>query len=178
MALLHTWQQVWRRGCSAVDFICTVWDGREKQLEPYIWGTMQSPGAPVLSDIISKHMLPSNKISLGTVLPSNKFSLQEETAESLVWKRHDGCSQRSPLSACLLPTAFGLTFISNAISEPPSRCGDVITSHSADHRAVQRTQRCSGKSRIAAVEFFYRRLGFSFWKDFGQHLAKIFKTVW
>lgn len=47
---------------------------------------------------------------------------------------------RKPLSAYQFPVAIVLTFMSNTVSEPqiPSRCGDVITLHSAYHGVMQR----------------------------------------
>lgn len=47
---------------------------------------------------------------------------------------------RKLLSADQFPVAFVLTFMSNTVSEPqiPSRCGDVITLHSAYHGVMQR----------------------------------------
>lgn len=178
MALLQTWQQVWRRGCTVQYTGSGLYGVKERKApcQGYISeAPFQSPEAPALSDIVFKLMLPSNEISLSAVLPSNKISLWEETAESLVLRSqwHTSCNQRTPLSASQLPTASGLTFMSNISSEPqiPSRCGDVITSHSTYRRAMQRAhslvlEREEGRSgavnsgNLLGEVFFYRRLLF------------------
>lgn len=91
MARLQTWQQVWRRAgvapCTGSG-LCGV---KERQRNPpheplYLKhrSSRYGPGCFLIAFV--KLMLPSNKISLRTILPSNKVPLEEEeTAESLVW---------------------------------------------------------------------------------------------
>lgn len=140
--LLQTWQRVWRRGCRNVERIVTVWDGR-KNSQSHISKALCSHQRRQLSGIISKYMLPSNKISLGTVLPSNIHSLWGKTNKQTKKKQLNHWFEEvtgiTDPARVLPSNGATCIFCLNTIYVLRSRCGDVITSHSSHHRAMQRT---------------------------------------
>lgn len=161
MALLQTWQQVWRRGCAAQCTGSGLYGVKEKRARALYLQQHSVTGG--LSDIIFKLMLPSNKILLRTVLPSNKISLWEETAESLVWRSRwlDCCNRRTLAAGRPQHSLRPSCPISALEPQIPSRCGDVIASHSAYHRATQRAHGLVPAERgIVAVESGSASTGF------------------